>query len=219
MTWEGCADYNATDPSAYGFDDPTLRLTVRYGTGTYTLEVGDALSGQYYARMNDSRIIYWMDATDVNALLQADPADLYPNEVLLMDWDTVSSVTVQLAGETWRFTSATRDKVSTEAGETVEAGEQETYWLLNGNEVSLGDVLTTVTAMTPTGSALGKTPTRAKDLELTVSREGKDDVILCFYRDTASQSLVTLNGESTVCVNRTDVVTLCEAITAIVLAE
>ena len=86
----------------------------------------------------------------------------------------------------------------------MEAGEQETYWLLNGSEVSLGDVLTSLTAMTPTGSALGKSPTRAKDLELTVSREGKEDVILCFYRDTASQSLVTLN---------------CEAITAIVLAE
>ena len=218
MTWEGCADYNAADLSAYGFDDPTLRLTIR-GTGTYTLEVGDAVSGQYYAHMNDSRVIYWMDATDVNALLDADPANLYPNEVLLMDWDTVSSVTADLAGETWRFTSAARDKVSTEAGETVEEGEQETYWLLDGTEVSLGDVLTSVTDMTPTGSAAGATPTRAEELSLTVSREGREDVILCFYRDTAKTSLVTLNGESEVYVNRTDVVTLCEAITAIVLAE
>lgn len=219
MTWEGCADYNAADPSAYGFGDPTLRLTIRYGTGTYTLEVGDALSGQYYARMNGSNIIYWMDATDVNSLLEADPANLFPNEVLLMDWDTVSAVTARLSGETWHFTSATRDKVSTEAGETVEEGEQETYWLLNGAEVPLGDALTSVTDMKPTGSALGQTPARAQDLELTVSRPGQADVILCFYRDTAKQSLVTLNGEATVLVNRTDVVTLCEAITAIVLAE
>ena len=219
MTWEGCADYNAADLSAYGFDDPTLRLTIRYGTGTYTLEVGDAVSGQYYARMNDSKIIYWMDATDVNALLEADPAALYPNEVLLMNWDTVSAVTVKLAGETWHFTSAARDKVSTEAGETVEEGEQETYWLLNGQEVALGDVLTSVTDMTPTGSAAGETPARAEELSLTISRIGKEDVTLCFYRDTAKTSLVTLNGESTVYVNRTDVVTLCEAITAIVLAE
>lgn len=217
MTWEGCADYNAADFSAYGFDDPTLRLTIRYGTGTYTLEVGDAVSGQYYARMNDSKVIYWMDATDVNALLEADPANLYPDEVLLMDWDTVSAVTVRLVGETWRFTSATRDKVSTEAGETVEEGEQETYWLLDGQEVALGDVLTSVTDMAPTGSAAEETPTRAQELELTINREGKEDVTLCFYRDTAKTSLVTLNGEPTVYVNRTDVVTLCEAITAIVL--
>ena len=219
MTWEGCADYNAQNLSAYGFDDPTLRLTIRYGTGTYTLEVGDAVSGQYYARMNDSKVIYWMDATDVNALLEADPKALYPNEVLLMDWDTVSSVTARLSGETWRFTSATRDKVSTEAGETVEEGEQETYWLLDGEEVALGDVLTSVTDMSPTGSAVGKTPARAEELSLTVSRTGKEDVTLGFYRDTAKTSLVTLNGESTVYVNRTDVVTLCESITAIVLAE
>ena len=217
MTWEGCADYNAADLSAYGFDAPTLRLTIRYGAGTYTLEVGDAVSGQYYARMNGSKVIYWMDATDVNAFLEADPANLYPDEVLLMEWDTVSAVTARLAGETWRFTSATRDKVSTEAGETVEEGEQETYWLLDGQEVALGDVLTSVTDMAPTGSAAGDTPTRAQELELTVSREGKEDVILCFYRDTAKTSLVTLNGEPTVYVNRTDVVTLCEAITAIVL--
>lgn len=217
MVWSGCADYNAPDLSAYGLEDPTLRLTVSYAKGTYTLEVGDAVSGKYYARMNDSRVIYWMDAADVNTLLEADPNDLYPKEVLLMAWDTVTSVTARYAGETWTFVSAQRDKESTEAGETVEEGEQETYWLLNGTEVPLGDLLTALTDMTPTASAMELTPERAEDLHLTVSRQGKTDVSLSFYRYTGTESLVTLNGTPTVLVSRQDVVNLMEGITKIVL--
>lgn len=218
MVWSGCADYNAEDFSAYGFDAPTLRLTVSYGEGkTYTLEVGSAVSGSYYAHMNNSRVIYWMDAADVNALLEADPKDLYPNEVLLMDWDTVSKVQADLANESWTFVSAKRDKESTEAGETVEEGEQETYWLLNGTEVPLGDHLTALTDMTPTASAVGLEPTRTAELTVTVSRTGKPDVVVTFYRYTGTQELVTLNGAATVLVSRQDAVSLMEGITGIVL--
>lgn len=218
MVWSGCADYNAEDFSAYGFDDPTLRLTVRYGEGkTYTLEVGSAVSGRYYAHMNGSKVIYWMDAADVNSLLEADPKDLYPNEVLLMDWGTVSTVTASLAEEHWTFASAQRDKVSTEAGETVEEGEQETYWLLNGTEVPLGDQLTSLTDMTPTGSAAGLEPTRIAELTLTISRAGKADVVVTFYRYTGTEELVTLNGAPTVLVPRQEAVALMEGITGIVL--
>ena len=217
MVWSGCADYNAADPAAYGLEDPTLRLTISYAKGTYTLDVGDAVSGKYYARMNGSRVIYWMDAADVNALLEADPKNLYPNEVLLMDWDTVTSVTARYAQETWTFVSAKRDKVSTEAGETVEEGEQETYWLLNGTEVPLGELLTALTDMTPTASAVDLSPERAEDLQLTVSREGKPDVTLSFYRYTGTESLVTMNGTPTVLVSRQNVVDLMEGITKIVL--
>lgn len=218
--WSGCADYNAADLSAYGFDTPTLRLTVQYGEGkTYTLEVGSAVSGSYYAHMNDSGVVYWMDAADVNALLEADPKELYPNEVLLMDWDTVSAVTVNLADEHWTFTSAQRDKESTEAGETVEEGEQETYWLLNGTEVPLGDRLTALTDMAPTASAIDLEPERMAELTVTVSRTGKPDVTVTFYRYTGSEELVTLNGVSTVLVSRQDTVDLMEGITKIVLGE
>lgn len=220
MVWSGCADYNASDLSAYGFDGPTLRLTVRYGEGeTYTLEVGSAVSGSYYAHMNDSKVVYRMDAADVNTLLEADPRELYPNEVLLMNWDTVSTVKADLAGESWTFASARRDKESTEAGETVEEGEQETYWLLNGTEVPLGDQLTALTDMTPTASAAGLEPERMAELTVTVSRTGKPDVTVTFYRYTGTEELVTLNGASTVLVSRQEVVDLMEGITKIVLGE
>ena len=222
MTWEGCAEYKAEDLSLFGLEDPTLRLTIRYSQperGTYTLEVGTAVSGQYYARMNDSRVIYWMDAEDVNALLEADPEGLYPNEVLLMDWSKAAAVTAELAGERYVFTPAVREKQQEEAAEETQEGEQETYWLLNGEEAELGPVLESITSMVPRASAAGMEPSHAQELKITVSRDNSrfPEVELCFYRNTAEDCLVTLNGASTVLVNRADVSALYEAITKLVL--
>ena len=222
MTWEGCAAYRAEDLSSFGLEDPTLRLTIRYSLpeeGTYTLEVGTAVSGQYYARMNDSRVIYWMDAADVNALLEAEPESLYPNEVLLMDWSTATALTAELAGERYVFTPAVREKQQQEAAEETQEGEQETYWLLNGEERELGPVLESITSMVPRGSAAGMEPCHARELKITISRDNHrfPEVELCFYRNTAEDCLVTLNGAPTVLVNRADVSALYEAITKLVL--
>ena len=222
MTWEGCAAYRAEDLSPFGLEDPTLRLTIRYSLpeeGTYTLEMGTAVSGQYYARMNDSRVIYWMDAADVNALLEAEPESLYPNEVLLMDWSTATALTAELAGERYVFTPAVREKQQQEAAEETQEGEQETYWLLNGEERELGPVLESITSMVPRGSAAGMEPCHARELKITISRDNHrfPEVELCFYRNTAEDCLVTLNGAPTVLVNRADVSALYEAITKLVL--
>ena len=222
MTWEGCAAYRAEDLSPFGLEDPTLRLTIRYSLpeeGTYTLEVGTAVSGQYYARMNDSRVIYWMDAADVNALLEAEPESLYPNEVLLMDWSTATALTAELAGERYVFTPAVREKQQQEAAEETQEGEQETYWLLNGEERELGLVLESITSMVPRGSAAGMEPCHARELKITIFQDNHrfPEVELCFYRNTAEDCLVTLNGAPTVLVNRADVSALYEAITKLVL--
>ena len=222
MTWEGCAAYRAEDLSPFGLEDPTLRLTIRYSLpeeGTYTLEVGTAVSGQYYARMNDSRVIYWMDAADVNALLEAEPESLYPNEVLLMDWSTATALTAELAGERYVFTPAVREKQQQEAAEETQEGEQETYWLLNGEERELGPVLESITSMVPRGSAAGMEPCHARELKITILQDNHrfPEVELCFYRNTAEDCLVTLNGAPTVLVNRADVSALYEAITKLVL--
>lgn len=222
MTWEGCADYRVEDPAAYGLDSPTLTLTVVYSqpeAGVYTLEVGDAKSGQYYARMNGSPVVYWMDAVDVNALLEAGVPDLRPNEVLLMDWEQVSAVTVELAGETHTFTPARREKQPADAGEVVAEGEMETYWLLEGKEAALEASLERLSAMAPTGSAEGVEPTLARELRITVTQDNPQfpQVTVAFYRATAENSLVTLNGVSTVYVPRGEVSVLYEEITRLVL--
>lgn len=219
MLWQGCAAYRVENLAVYGLDTPTLRMTIGYESGTYILEVGTAVSGKYYARMNGTGCVYWMDATDVNALLEADPGDLYPGEVLMMDWDTVQSVTAELAGESWQFTAASRQKQSQEAAETVQEGEQETYWLESGREVALAAVLESLTDMEPTASAQGLQPERSLELCLTICRSQWPDLVVCFYRHTTQESLVTLDGEPMVKVSRKDAVALAEAITALVLAE
>ena len=155
----------------------------------------------------------------MNALLEAEPESLYPNEVLLMDWSTATALTAELAGERYVFTPAVREKQQQEAAEETQEGEQETYWLLNGEERELGPVLESITSMVPRGSAAGMEPSHAQELKITISRDNHrfPEVELCFYRNTAEDCLVTLNGAPTVLVNRADVSALYEAITKLVL--
>lgn len=221
MTWEGCADDRAEDLGAYGFDSPTLRMTVSYTQpeeGVYTLEVGSPVSGQYYARINGSDVIYWMDAADVNALLEAEPGMLRPNEVLLMDWSRVESVVAELAGERYTFTPGIRQKQTQEAAEEEKPGETEIYWLLDGKEADLSPILSGISDMVPVGFAEG-TPELARELCVTVFQDNPrfPEVTVAFHRYTGENSLVTMNGEPTVLVSRGDVIAVYEAITKVVL--
>ena len=221
LEFTGCAAFKPTDLSSLGLDSPTLTVSVRYTApeeGTYTLNIGAAKSGQYYAQIQGSPTVYWMDAVPVNALRDSAPETLTPDEVLLLDADTLTAVTVRLAGETWRFTPKVIPKQSTEAAVDT-TGQTETVWCLDDRETALGDVLTTLTAMSSTGSAQSLTPTRACELEFEL--ETDDDyyptVTLSFWRYSAETSLVTLNGTPTVLVSRPDAAALYEAVTAIVL--
>ena len=217
----GCAAYAPEDLEALGLEHPFLTVTVRYSApeeGSYVLDIGNAVSGKYYARIRGSQAVYWMDAVPVNALRDADPAALLPRQVLLLEPEEITAVTVNLAGETWRFTPETRKKQTQEAAENTQ-GETEIIWLLNGRETSFAQVLTTLRSLTSTGSSRGTEPTLARELEFVFETTDPiyPTVTLCFYRCSAKESLVTLNGESTLFISREDAAGLYETVTGIVL--
>lgn len=221
LEFTGCAAFKPENLSALGLDNPLFTVTVAYSapeTGVYTLEIGSAVSGKYYARIQGSNAVYWMDAVPVNALRDSAPETLLPDEVLLLDMDTVTSVTIRLAQETWHFTPQLADKQSTEAAEDTQ-GQTEIRWLLNGEETNLSQVLETLTTMASLGSARELTPVHAQELEFTFETQDAfyPTVTLAFYRYSAKASIVTLNGEPTVLVSRGDAAALYEAVTAIVL--
>lgn len=221
LEFTGCAAFKPTDLAALGLDKPTLTVTVQYSSpqeGVYTLEIGNAVSGKYYARIRGSNTVYWMDAVPVNALRDAVPADLTPDEVLSLDLDTVTELTVSIAGETWQFTPTVAEKQSTEAAVDT-TGQTELRWLLDGRETTLGQVLDTVTGMTSTGSAEGLTPTLACELSFTFRTTDPyyPTVTLGFHRYTAKESIVTLNDVPTVTISRENAAALYEAVTAVVL--
>lgn len=221
LEFTGCAAFKPENLAELGLDSPLLTVTVAYSApeaGVYTLEIGSAVSGKYYARISGSNTVYWMDAVPVNALRDSAPETLLPDEVLLLDMDTVNSVTIRLAQETWQFTPQVVDKQSTEAAEDTQ-GQTEIRWLLNGTETNLSQVLETLTTMASLGSARALTPTLAQELKFTFETQDAfyPTVTLAFHRYSARASIVTLNGEPTVLVSRSDAAALYEAVTAIVL--
>lgn len=221
LEFTGCAAFKPENLAELGLDSPLLTVTVAYSApeaGVYTLEIGSAVSGKYYARILGSNAVYWMDAVPVNALRDSAPETLLPDEVLLLDMDTVTGITVRLAQETWHFTPQLADKQSTEAAEDTQ-GQTEIHWLLNGEETNLSQVLETLTTMASLGSARELTPELAQELEFTFETQDAfyPTVTLAFHRYSAKASIVTLNGEPTVLVSRSDAAALYEAVTAIVL--
>lgn len=207
-----CVDYDADDLSVYGLDTPSAVVTVfDGGEAAFTLEIGDTDDEECYIRLGGSKMIYGVDAELSKTILYTTYADLLPDEVLLMDWDTVDTVAVTLDGEEYELVK-TVEETTDDEGNTTE----ETVWQLEGETVEFAAILTSLTDMDSNGYGTGITPERSAEISFRVLRED-GEVELTFYQYNSTSCLVTLNGEATVTVAREDVVELVEAVNGIVL--
>ncbi|MDD5863616.1 MAG: DUF4340 domain-containing protein [Firmicutes bacterium] len=198
-----CVDYHAEDLSQYGLEAPSVTATVLDGgAASYTLEIGDTDGDTCYLRLKDSPMVYQADAALYNTLRYTTYADLQPDDVLLMDWDTVQSVAVALDGSEYRL-ERTVEKTAAEDGTAT----VETVWKRNGQSVALAPILDSLTAMTSNGYASGLTPEGEPEITFRIYREREtfSQVTLSFYAYNSTSCLVTLDGESTVTVRREDV--------------
>lgn len=209
-----CVDYDADDLSVYGLDAPTAVVTVMDGgEAAFTLEIGGA-DDACYVRLGDSKMVYQVDSSFIDTLCYTSYADLQPDEVLLMDWETVEQVTVSVDGEDYVLRKAT-EEVTDDDGNTTE----ETVWKLGSETVAFASILDSLTAMSANGYGAGITPERTAEVSFLISRktDAYTEVELTFYQYNSTSCLVTLNGESTVTVAREDVVDLVESVNGIVL--
>lgn len=96
---------------------------------------------------------------------------------------------------------------------------QEVVFLLNAEEVRLGEVLNALENMASTGYANGTIPERSPEIRFTFDRntETYSQVTLTLYRYDSNSCLVVMDGEATLFVAREDAVSLKEAVTALVL--
>lgn len=219
LAWVSCVDYNAADLAAYGLDDPAATVTVQYndneGTAaSFSFQIG-ATSGSYsYARLPGSNMVYQIDASITDTLLYTTSAELQPDEVLLMDWDTVTSMDITLDGTSYTITRSTQTVTDDEGNES-----EETIYLLSGEEVEITSITNALDAMASTGYATGLTPERSEEIRFTFHRDSEafPEVELVFYQYNSSACLTTLNGEATVLADRTAVVDLVESVNALVL--
>ena len=202
-----CVDYNASDLSLYGLDAPAVTATVLDGgKAAYTLEISASEGGECYVRLSGSKMIYQRDATLSDTLRYTTYADLQPDDVILMDWDTVQSVAVTVDGEKSVLTRTTEEKTDDEGTVT-----EETVWKLDGQEVKFAPVLNSLSGMTSSGYAIrhcansgAVTPEGEPEITFRIlrDRENFSEVTLCFYAYNSTSCLVTLDGVSTVTVKR-----------------
>ena len=195
-----CVDYNASDLSLYGLDAPAVTATVLDGgKAAYTLEISASEGGECYVRLSDSKMIYQRDATLSDTLRYTTYADLQPDDVILMDWDTVQSVAVTVDGEEYLLTRTTEEKTDDEGTVT-----EETVWKLDGQDVAFASVLNSLSGMTSNGYATGITPEGEPEITFRFfrDRDSFSQVTLSFYAYNSTSCLVTLDGVSTFTVKR-----------------
>lgn len=153
-------DYYAEDSelSSYGLDEPDAEVSIVYTPAeeeddsedadseesseettddstdsaeqTFSYEVGTADSA-YYAKLKDSNIVYSISEDVYNAAVNASYDELKPDEIVLLDWDTVDSVEIELDGNVY-----TVDLESNEDDETS-VPEEEPALSNNKTELSL----------------------------------------------------------------------------------
>lgn len=213
MSLTNCVDYAAEDLSVYGLEEPAASVTILDGgEAAFTLDFGQDPDGGCYMRLKNSRMVYQVEDTLVDTLCYTTYADLQPEDVLLMDWDTVKSVTVTLDGEAYKIIKSTAKETDDEGNVT-----EKTVWKLNGEEVDFDSVIDVLDDLDSDGYGTGITPERSPEIAFTFTRDTADfqQVELVFYPYNSSSCLVTLNGESTVTAAREDVVELVETVSGI----
>lgn len=203
-----CENYDAQDLSQYGLDTPELSATVwDGGKEAYTLTISAPADGSCYALLPGTDMVFRIDDAISETLRYTTAADLRPTDVLRMDWDTVTALTLTLDGQDYTFTQ-TQKETTDEEGNTV----TENVWLRSGEEVALSQWLSSVTGLSSTGSARGLTPEGEPLLRLQIARE-RDTfamVELAFYSYSSDTCLVTLDSTATVTVSRQNVAELLE---------
>lgn len=202
-----CVNFNADDLSQYGLAEPEIQVTIfDSGTEAYTLDISSATDDGCYVRLPGTNMVYRTLATVNETLRYTTVADLLPRDVLLMDWDTVEAVTIQ----DHRFTAG-REETTDDEGNVTE----QTVWLPDGE--GLGELLEELTSLSATGLATGLTPQGEPMLTMTVTRqqEAFSQVTLSVYPYSSDSCLVTLDGVSTVTVNREKMAALVASFTEI----
>ena len=218
--------YNATEEELAdcGLDAPELTVELTYTaqdaegeetTGTVTLTVSrdpsetaeeDEEESEItaYARVGESPILYQIDGSDYTALLAAGYDDLRHTEVLPAEFESLTSVDIQLEGETYTLTAEG-------------SGDDATY-LYGEEEVEIDDFRTALESLAA-DSFTEEQPEGKEEIALTLhlNGEGEPTVAIGLYRLDGDHCLATVDGEPVSLVPRSQVVDLIEAVNAIVL--
>ena len=172
------------------------------GTGSETSSGEETVTA--YARVGDSPILYQIDGSSYLSLMAAGTDDLRHQEIFPAETENIAALSVTLQGQTYSLTS--------------EGDGEERTFSYDGKEIDAGDLLQAIGAL-EADAFTGDDPTGTEEISLTATLdlEGGPAVSLSLYRVDGSNCLAVVDGTSVALVPRTQVVTLIEAVNAIVL--
>ena len=235
FTWTDCVDYYADDTELeyYGLADPAATVTIIYRPAEedsndseggsddaedqiFEYEVGTS-DNVYYAKLVDSNIVYTISEEVYNAAVNASYEKLKPDEVILLDWDTVDSIEMELDGNVYTV-------------DLEKDGDDAYKYTLNGAEVEFDDVLDQILNITTAADSADdeeddlpeEEPALSgnkSELKLTFHRNTDEyqTVELEFYQYDGSHCISVLDGNEMNYTDRSPVIDLKEAINSVIL--
>lgn len=227
LSWSECIDFQAQGSSlaTYGLDVPAATYELHYTTeadsgqgeetGIFTIQLGDGADDEYcYAMLPGSCLVYLIDFDLCAELIAVSSQSLLVDDVLRLDTETLQSVDIELDGENYSI-----EKVSTETTDEDGNTTEETAWMLGDTALDIPSVLETLNTLTGTNTGSAITPERGQEIRFTFHRNTDtfQTIELIFYQYDGSNCLVSLNGETSILAPRADVVSIIEAINALVL--
>lgn len=224
FSWGDCVNYNVQDSELadYGLDEPTASVRIQYkdedgNTHEFAYDVGTA-DDQYYAKAKDSAVVCMIDESVFNAADTASYDELKPEEVILLDWDTVDSMDIEMDGSIYSVSISPNEDASSEE----EDSEEPAYiYTLNGSEIDFSDAVDELTGMTLDPDETAQIGENKEELSMTFRRntENYDTVALTFYQYNGTYCIAVLDGEVLGCTARDDVVALKEAVNTVILDQ
>ena len=145
LAYDKFVDYNCTDDSKYGFDDPYAVITVKYTEDeqetqkvekTLTIYVGDETGDDRYVKVDDSKEVYTITKDSLTDILDSTMADFYNLTVSYVSSNDLDSLEVQ---------SADGDHTINIVTETVKAEDEDTTDTDSSDESSSDDEEETTT--------------------------------------------------------------------------
>ena len=145
LAYDKFVDYNCTDDSKYGFDDPYAVITVKYTDEeqetqtvekTLTIYVGDETGDDRYVKVDDSKEVYTITKDSLTDILDSTMSDFYNLTVSYVSSNDLDSLEVQ---------SADGDHTINIVTETVKAEDEDTTDTDSSDESSSDDEEETTT--------------------------------------------------------------------------
>ena len=145
LAYDKFVDYNCTDDSKYGFDDPYAVITVKYTEDeqetqkvekTLTIYVGDETGDDRYVKVDDSKEVYTITKDSLTDILHSTMSDFYNLTVSYVSVNDLDSLEVQ---------SADGDHTINIVTETVKAEDEDTTDTDSSDESSSDDEEETTT--------------------------------------------------------------------------